>query len=69
MSLISWLKEHFELISVSAVGVFGAGGVVITQQEHSKKINKLEDCHIEVKEDLTEIKGDIKTLLERTKNL
>jgi hypothetical protein len=69
MSLLHWLKEHFEIIAASMVGVFGAGGIVITQQEHGKKIGSLENKHDEVKEHLTEIKGDIKTLLERTKHL
>jgi len=69
MGLVQWLKENFEIIGASMVGIFGAGGIVITQQEHTKKIEKLEDCHVEVKENLSEIKGDIKTLLERTKHL
>lgn len=69
MSLLHWVKEHFELLAASAVGIFGAGGIVRTQQDHSKKIESLENCHVEVKENLSEIKGDIKTLLERTKHL
>jgi hypothetical protein len=69
MGLLVWIKEHFEILAASAVGIFGAGGIVVTQQNHSKKIESLEDCHVEVKENLSEIKGDIKTLLERTKHL
>jgi hypothetical protein len=69
MSLILWFKEHFELLTIGAGGVAGGVKVLNTQSEHSKKIEKLEVVHEVVREDLTEIKGDIKTLLERTKHL
>lgn len=69
MSLIHWFKEHFELLTIGAGGVAGGVKVLNTQAEHSKKIDKLETCHDEVLKDLSEIKGDIKTLLERTKHL
>lgn len=66
MSLISWIKEHFELLAAGAVGIFGAGGIVRTQHEHGRKIEKFEAI---LEKDVPEIKGDIKTLLERTKHL
>lgn len=67
--MIAWLKQHFELLSVGVVGVFGFGRIVFTQNEHGNKIDKLEKNEKEVAKKLTEIHGDIKTLLERTKNL
>jgi hypothetical protein len=69
MSIIHWIKEHFELLTAAGLGIGGVGKVVHTQGEHDRKIIKLEECHAAVKEDLSEIKGDIKTLLERTKHL
>jgi hypothetical protein len=69
MSLLHWLKEHFELLTLGAGGVAGGVKVLNTQSDHSRKIEKLEIHHDLVREDLTEIKGDIKTLLERTKHL
>ena len=67
--MISWLKEHFEMLSVGVVGVFGFGRIVFTQNQHGEKINNLEKNEKEVANKLTEIHGDIKTLLERTKHL
>lgn len=67
--MIAWLKEHFEMLSVGVIGVFGFGRIVFTQNNHSEKIEKLENNEKEVAVKLTEIHGDIKTLLERTKNL
>lgn len=69
MSIFHWLKEHFELLTIGGAGVAGGVKVINTQIEHSKKIEKLETYQDKVREDLSEIKGDIKTLLERTKNL
>lgn len=69
MSILQWLKEHFELLAAGGAAVGGMGKIVTTQAEHEKRIDKLEDYHIQVREDLVEIKGDIKTLLERTKHL
>jgi len=69
MGLLEWVKDNMELVAASMVGAFGAGRMVVVQEDHTKKIDSLEVCHAEVKEDLTEIKGDIKTLLERTKHL
>ena len=69
MSLLHWLKEHFELLTIGGTAAVGGVKIVTTQADHAKKIDKLEDCHIKVRDDLTEIKGDIKTLLERTKHL
>ena len=69
MSFIGWIKEHFELLTLGVGGVAGGVKVLNTQSDHSKKIEKLEIHHDLIKEDLTEIKGDIKTLLERTKHL
>jgi hypothetical protein len=69
MSLLHWLKEHFELLTAAGVGIGGVGKIVHTQGEHKRQIEKLEDYQEVVSKDLTEIKGDIKTLLERTKHL
>jgi hypothetical protein len=69
MSLLHWFKEHFELLTLGVGGVAGGVKVLNTQSEHSRKIEKLETHHDLIKEDLSEIKGDIKTLLERTKKL
>jgi hypothetical protein len=69
MSLLHWFKEHFELLTLGVGGVAGGVKVLNTQSEHSRKIEKLEIHHDIIKEDLSEIKGDIKTLLERTKKL
>jgi hypothetical protein len=69
MGLFHWLKEHFEILTIGVGGVAGGVKVLSTQADHGRKIDKLEECHEQVKEDLSEIKGDIKTLLERTKHL
>lgn len=69
MSLLHWLKEHFELLTVGGGAVAGVGKIVHTQGQHEKDITDLKQCQLKVTEDLSEIKGDIKTLLERTKHL
>lgn len=69
MSLLQWFKENFDLLAAGGAAVGGMGKIVHTQGEHERRIDKLEDCHLQVKDDLAEIKGDIKTLLERTKHL
>lgn len=68
MSLLHWLKEHFDLLTIGG-GAIAAGKIVHTQGDHERRVGKLEDCQEEIKQDLSEIKGDIKTLLERTKHL
>lgn len=67
--MISWLKEHFEMLSVGVIGVFGFGRIVFTQENHSKRIDEIEKREVVIDDKLTQIHGDIKTLLERTKNL
>jgi hypothetical protein len=67
--MLAWLKEHFEMLSVGVVGVFGFGRIVFTQNQHGEKIDKLEKKEEQVATKLTEIHGDIQTLLERTKHL
>jgi hypothetical protein len=64
-----WLKEHFELLAASGAAVFGLGGIVYTQKDHSKRLDAIESKEIIIDNKLTEIHGDIKTLLERTKHL
>lgn len=68
MSLLHWLKEHFDLLTIGG-GAMVAGKIVNTQSQHEKDITDLKKCQQKVTEDLSEIKGDIKTLLERTKHL
>ena len=67
--MISWLKEHFEMLSVGVIGIFGFGRIVFTQENHSKRIDEIEKREVVIDDKLTQIHGDIKTLLERTKNL
>lgn len=69
MSLLHWLKEHFELLTVGGGAVAGMGKIVHTQGQHEKDINDLKEVQRVINDDLSEIKGDIKTLLERTKHL
>ena len=67
--LFQWLKENFELLAAGGAAVLGYGGIVHTQKQHSEKIDRLENKEEEVAQKLTEIHGDIQTLLERTKHL
>lgn len=67
--MLTWLKEHFEMLSVGVIGVFGFGRIVFTQENHSKRIDEIEKREVVIDDKLTQIHGDIKTLLERTKNL
>lgn len=69
MNLFSWIKENFDLLGAGFVGVFGFGGIVYTQKEHSRRLEDLEESEEKISEKLVEMHGDIKTLLERTKNL
>jgi hypothetical protein len=69
MSFLQWLKENFELLAASGAAVFGFGGIVHTQKDHSKRLDAIENREIVIDDKLTEIHGDIKTLLERTKHL
>lgn len=69
MNLLQWIKEHLELLTIGGASVAGGVKVLNTQAQHEEKISKLENYQEIVREDLSEIKGDIKTLLERTKHL
>lgn len=64
--MLNWIKEHFE--SIGAL-LFGFGGVYYQHRQHGTEIDKLKTKIEKYDEDITEIKGDIKTLLERTKKL
>lgn len=69
MNLIIWIKENLDLLIVSVGGVFGFGGIVYTQRDHSDRLEDLENKEEKISDKLVEIHGDIQTLLERTKNL
>lgn len=69
MSLLTWFKDHFEMLAAGFVGIFGFGGVYMQHKNHGKDIKDLKDQHLKYQDDLSEVKGDIKTLLERTKHL
>lgn len=64
--MIQWFKEHLELL---AGLFFGVGGVYVQHQQHGKEIDNIKFKQNNYSDDIVEIKGDIKTLLERTKHL
>lgn len=64
--MLQWIKENFEFLGAL---MFGAGGIYVQHQTHGKDIEALEKKQDKYTEDIAEIKGDIKTLLERTKKL
>lgn len=63
--VIHWIKEHFELLAAT----FGFGGIVFSHNSHAVKIDKVENKQDKYQEDISEIKGILQRLDERTKNL
>lgn len=74
---MKWLKNHFVEITMFVGQVIGliiaasiAWGVISTRVEaNSESIKEIKDEAKLNRNDITEIKGDVKTLLERTKKL
>jgi hypothetical protein len=67
--MLSWLKEHFEMLSVGALGVFGFGRIVFTQESHSRRINDIENRELVIDEKLDKALQMLERIDERTKRL
>ncbi len=74
---MKWLKENLvqvlivfgELLFVSAIMGLTWGSLSTRVEANTNSIKEIKDERVIIRDDLTEIKGDIKTLLERTKKL
>lgn len=67
--MISWLKEHFEMLSVGVLGVFGFGRIVFTQENHGKRIDDIENRELVIDEKLDKALQMLERIDERTKRL
>jgi hypothetical protein len=64
--MFEWIKQHFELLGGF---FFGLGGVYVQHQHHGKEIVKLKDKQEQYSEDISDIKGMLQRIDERTKKL
>jgi len=68
--MISWVKANIiQIISILVIVTFGYANFTKEIEANADDIKDLKDSKGQIEKDLTEIKGDIKTLLERTKKL
>lgn len=67
---MNWLKQNLIQILVILAGVtFGYANFTRNIEVNASAIKELKEDKSSMQKDITEIKGDIKTLLERTKKL
>jgi hypothetical protein len=68
--MISWIKQNLiQLLTALVLITFGYANFTKDTQANAEDIKQLKINKDKMQEDITEIKGDIKTLLERTKKL
>lgn len=68
--MFNWLKSNLiQLLTALILVTFGYANFTKDTEANAKDIVELKQNKEKMQEDITEIKGDIKTLLERTKNL
>lgn len=67
---MSWLKNNaIQLLTALVLVTFGYANFTKDTQANADDIKELKANKDQIQKDITEIKGDIKTLLERTKHL
>jgi hypothetical protein len=68
--MLSWIKQNLiQLLTALVLITFGYANFTKDTQANAEDIKQLKINKDKMQEDITEIKGDIKTLLERTKKL
>lgn len=68
--MIQWVKSNIiQIISILVIVTFGYANFTKDIEANAEDIKDLKESKSSIEKDLTEIKGDIKTLLERTKKL
>jgi uncharacterized membrane protein len=68
--MLTWLKSNLiQLVTALVLVTFGYANFTKDTQANAEDIKQLKINKDKMQEDITEIKGDIKTLLERTKKL
>jgi uncharacterized membrane protein len=68
--MLTWVKQNLiQLVTALVLVTFGYANFTKDTQANAEDIKQLKINKDKMQEDITEIKGDIKTLLERTKKL
>lgn len=68
--MTSWIKQNIiQIVSILVIVTFGYANFTKDIEANAEDIKSLQESKGQIEKDLTEIKGDIKTLLERTKKL
>lgn len=68
--MIDWVKSNIiQIITILVIVTFGYANFTKDIEANAEDIKSLQESKGQIEKDLTEIKGDIKTLLERTKKL
>lgn len=68
--MVNWLKQNLiQLVTALVLITFGYANFTKDTQANANDIKELKNNKDKMMEDIAEIKGDIKTLLERTKKL
>lgn len=68
--MTSWIKQNIiQIITILVIVTFGYANFTKDIEANAEDIKSLQESKGQIEKDLTEIKGDIKTLLERTKKL
>jgi len=67
---MTWVKANIiQIITILVLVTFGYANFTKDIEANAEDIKQLQESKSKIEQDLTEIKGDIKTLLERTKKL
>lgn len=68
--MTTWIKQNIiQIVSILVIVTFGYANFTKDIEANAEDIKSLQESKGQIEKDLTEIKGDIKTLLERTKKL
>ena len=68
--MMTWIKANIiQIITILVLVTFGYANFTKDIEANAEDIKQLQESKSKIEQDLTEIKGDIKTLLERTKKL
>jgi hypothetical protein len=68
--MLTWIKQNLiQLVTALVLVTFGYANFTKDTQANAEDIKQLKINKEKMQDDITEIKGDIKTLLERTKKL
>lgn len=68
--MTAWIKQNIiQIVTILVIVTFGYANFTKDIEANAEDIKSLQESKGQIEKDLTEIKGDIKTLLERTKKL